>query len=142
MADPGQGESQRGLSLDGESDAICAVEIIALVREEFADVGGVKLRFQKEGIVTLCGMDCDVYRVDPGVFEVLDEVCLFFRVKAEIGIDGKDEKAMTGFAGALKKFAGGFRVTFEDGLFELADLCAPRASRPPQPLAARAKTAL
>ena len=63
-------------------------------------MGSVKFRFEEEGIVPFGGVNGDVHRVNAGLFEVLDELGLFFGVKAEIGIDGENEELLSGFLAA------------------------------------------
>lgn len=93
-----------GLGSGHKRDALCYG--FGLIGEEFADVGGVELGFEEEGVVTFCGVHGDVHGVDFCVFEVFDELGLFFGVEAEVGVDGEDEKAVTGFFAAGEEFFG------------------------------------
>ncbi len=57
-------------------------------------------------------MDSDVHDVDLGILEVFHEFGLFFRIEAEVGVDGEDEPVLSGVSAAGEEVFGGFRVSF------------------------------
>ena len=65
---------------------------------------GVKCGLEEEGVVTAVGVDRDVHRAETGFFQFEDEGGLFLRIEAEIGIDGKDQEAMTRFPASAQEF--------------------------------------
>lgn len=79
-------------------------------------MGGVKLGLKEEGIVPFGGVDGDVHGVHVGVFEVFDEFGLFFRIEAEVGVDGEDEEFVAGGLAAGEKVFGRVGISLEDSV--------------------------
>ena len=75
--------------------------------QSLEDMWGEELRFEKEGVMALIGMDADPGDRGPGQLEKPDEAGLLGRLEAGVGINAKHEKSLRFAAGEeLDKIGG------------------------------------